>query len=86
MAKALSAYRTELTKKLGLKCRSSRTICRDFEQMNLETTRNYIKLSHATLVRLAAGGRTKAKANALKGWLTEAETEHVLTYAKEVGN
>jgi hypothetical protein len=86
MSKALSAYRTELAKKPGLKCRSLRTICKDFEQMNLEATGTYIKLSHGTLARLAAGGRTLAEVNASKGWLTKEETEHVLVYAEELGN
>lgn len=49
-------------------------------------TDNCIKLSYVTLVWMAAGGRTKAMANALKGWLTEVEMKHVLTYAEEVGN
>jgi hypothetical protein len=38
------------------------------------------------LVWLAAGGRTQTEANTLKGWLTEEEMEHVLTYAEEMVN
>ncbi|KAH7917886.1 hypothetical protein BV22DRAFT_968295, partial [Leucogyrophana mollusca] len=86
MSRAVSAYRTELAKKPGTRRRSSRTVCEDFEQMNLEATGKFIKLLHSTLSRLAAGGRSLAEMNAQKGWLTEEETSKVLAYAEETGN
>ncbi|KIK02414.1 hypothetical protein K443DRAFT_44938, partial [Laccaria amethystina LaAM-08-1] len=48
-------------------------VCLDFEKLNFEATRTYIKLSHATLHRLADGGRTASKAQADQAWLTDAE-------------
>ncbi|KAH7904161.1 hypothetical protein BJ138DRAFT_1096028 [Hygrophoropsis aurantiaca] len=86
MARAVSAYRFELEKKPGTKHRSARTICNDFEKMNLEATGIFIKLSHATLARHAAGGRTVAEMNAAKSWLTDVEVERVLAYVEEIGN
>ncbi|KAG2074253.1 hypothetical protein BDR04DRAFT_1176609 [Suillus decipiens] len=86
MSKAVSAYRAELAKKPGIKHRGLRTIAKDFEQLNFKATGNYIKLSHATLARLAAGKRSQAEMNAAKSWLSEEETKQVLAYIEEIGN
>ena len=86
MSQAVSAYRTELQKLAGVPRRSSRTICKDFEQTYLQATGKSIKLSHATLSRLTAGGRSLAEMNEAKSWLTPEETECVLAYAKETAD
>ena len=86
MAQAVAAYCTELKKPLGLKQRGARTICKDFESLNRQATGTDIKLSYSTLMRLAAGGKTKAQSNAEKSWLSDAEVEVVIAYIGEIGN
>ena len=86
MSKAVSAYRAESVKKLGIKHHGLWTIAKDFKQMNFEATGNYIKLSHATLACLAAGRRSLAEMNAAKSWLSKEETKQVLAYIEEIGN
>ncbi|KAJ8592233.1 hypothetical protein M405DRAFT_703970, partial [Rhizopogon salebrosus TDB-379] len=86
MSRAVEAYRTELTKAPGIRRHGARTICSDFEKMNLAATGKLIRLSYSTLARLAVGGKTKAEINAAKGWLTKEETMQVITYVQELGN
>ncbi|KAG1777127.1 hypothetical protein EV702DRAFT_970292 [Suillus placidus] len=64
MSCAVEAYNMELAKPPGVRHRGARTICRDFEKMNLESTGKLIKLSFSTLSRLAAGGNSLTKARA----------------------
>ncbi|KAG1888872.1 uncharacterized protein F5891DRAFT_890562, partial [Suillus fuscotomentosus] len=86
MSRAVEAYHTELAKPPGVQRRGARTICHDFEKMNLESTGKLIKLSFSTLSRLAAGGNSLAKARAAETWLTTEETELVIAYIEELGN
>ncbi|KAG2045254.1 hypothetical protein BDR03DRAFT_1004419 [Suillus americanus] len=87
MFQAVYAYRRELAKAPGIQCRGARTICKDFEQINLQSMGKLVKLSYCTLIRLAAEGRSKAKANAAdKSWLTGEEAKVVLSFTEETGN
>lgn len=86
MSSAVKAYLSELGKAPGLQRRGARTICRDFEEMNLQATGKRVQLSYSTLLRLAAGGKSLAEINAAKSWLTAEETEQVIAYIVELGN
>ncbi|KAF9231710.1 hypothetical protein BU15DRAFT_25667, partial [Melanogaster broomeanus] len=61
-------------------------IYKDFEQIYLHAKGKPIKLSHATLSCLAAGGWSLADMNAAKAWLTPEETECVLGYVEETAD
>lgn len=86
MSRATEAYRVELLKPSGLRRRSMRTVCEDFQTVNLNATGKLIKLSHATMARLLSGGQTLQQANAAKGHLTDDETEVILDFIAECGN
>ncbi|KAF9237893.1 hypothetical protein BU15DRAFT_20154, partial [Melanogaster broomeanus] len=86
MSQAIKAYQAELAKPPGIRRHGARTICRDFEKINLEATGQLVKLSYCTLIRLASGGKSKAEANAEKSWLTTEEIEQVIAYAEEIAN
>jgi hypothetical protein len=86
MAQAVEAYRIELKKSPGPKIRGAHTICKDFEALNKQATGRYIKLSYSTLTRLVMGGKTKAKSNAERCWLTNVEIGVVIAYIGEIGN
>lgn len=45
-----------------------------------------ITLNHNTLQNLANGERSKAKANAMKSWLSEEEAEEVIKFNVETSN
>jgi hypothetical protein len=85
MARAVIAYKIELTKRPGIRRRGARVVCKDFENLYLGETGKIIKLSFSTLTRLAAGGRTQAESNADRSWLTDGETKVVLDYTIEQG-
>jgi hypothetical protein len=86
MSRAVEAYRLELSKLPGVRHRSMRTICEDFQTLNLNATGKLVKLSHTTMARLLAGRLTLQQANAAKGHLTDGETEVILNYIIECGN
>ena len=56
MSRAVNAYNLELKKPYHQR-HGLRRVCLDFEKLNYEATGTYIKLSHATLRRLADGGK-----------------------------
>jgi hypothetical protein len=84
---ATSLYLLELEKKrLNCKYKSSRKIC---EQVSCDyklKTGISIKLTHTTIIRYAAGQRTRAEANGTRAWLSPVETEVVIQYIIETGN
>ncbi|KIJ10209.1 hypothetical protein PAXINDRAFT_86394, partial [Paxillus involutus ATCC 200175] len=86
MSKAVEAYHAELRKPAGIHCCSSRTVCKDFEQIHLQATGNLIKLSHSTLSQLASGQRSMAEAHAEKTWLSTSETKSDIAYVEEVAD
>ncbi|KAF8834306.1 hypothetical protein BDN67DRAFT_915212, partial [Paxillus ammoniavirescens] len=86
MSSAVKAYLSELGKAPRLQQQGARTICRDFEEMNLQATGKWVQLSYSTLLRLAAGGKSLAKINAAKSWLTAEETEQVIASIVELRN
>ncbi|KZP11298.1 hypothetical protein FIBSPDRAFT_670600, partial [Athelia psychrophila] len=45
-----------------------------------------MKLCYLTLIRGAAGGRSRAAANATKSWGTHGKTDFVIEYIGELGN
>jgi hypothetical protein len=85
MSRAVIAYNLELKKpyhqQRGL-CR----VCLDYEKLNYEATGTYIKLSHATLCRLADGGRTSSEAQADWAWLTDAKTDVIINFIIEMAD
>lgn len=85
MDQAVKAYKAELDKPSGLRQRSARKICSDFQEIHTQETGTTIRLSYCTLIRLAAGGKTLTQARAEKCWLTPEETEIVVEYIIEVG-
>lgn len=86
MARAISAYQTELRKPRWKPHKSARTICKDFETLYLQETGKLVHLSHSTLTRLASGGRSRAEADARKSWLTQEEIDVVSDYIIETAN
>lgn len=64
MARAVAAYQIKLAKGPYQQRRGARTICSDFQQLYYNETGKSVKLSHSTLIRLAAGGMTKTQSNA----------------------
>ncbi|KAG2342821.1 hypothetical protein BDR05DRAFT_885338, partial [Suillus weaverae] len=66
--------------------RGAQTICSDFQQLYYNETGKSVKLSHSTLIRLAAGGMSKAQSNTRLTWLTDEETDIVIHYIIEMGN
>lgn len=86
MVWAVAAYCIELKKPPGLKRWDARTVCKDFESLNKQTTGKDIKLSFSTLTCLAVGGKTKAESNAKKCWLSDAEVKAVIAFIGKIGN
>lgn len=86
MSRAVLAYQAELKKPSGMPRKGSRTICTDFETLYFNETGKSIKLSHATLGRLAAGGLSRAKASEARAWLEEGEVDVVINFIVEMGN
>ncbi|KIJ21127.1 hypothetical protein PAXINDRAFT_65845, partial [Paxillus involutus ATCC 200175] len=86
MSRAIYAYCIEFQKPAGVHHCSSRTICKDFEQIYFQATGKSIKLSHTTLSCLTAGGRSLAEMNKAKSWLILEETECMLAYAEETAD
>lgn len=85
MSRAVKAYNLELKKPYHQR-HGLRRVCLDFEKLNYEATGTYIKLSHATLRRLADGGRTASEAQADRAWLTDAETDVVINFIIEMAD
>jgi hypothetical protein len=85
MSRAVIAYNLELKKPYHQQC-GLRRVCLDYEKLNYEATGTYIKLSHATLCRLADGGRTSSEAQADRAWLTDAETDVVINFIIEMAD
>lgn len=82
--RAIAAYREELTKPVG-KRKGSRKVAKDFVALyKLETGRD-MRIDHVLLIRGAAGGRTRAQANAARSHLTEEEENVVCDYIIECG-
>ena len=86
MARAVEAYQAELAKEPLQQHRGARTICSDFQKLYYSETGKQIKLSHVTLIRLAAGGIPKSKSNSQRSWLTDEETNVVIDYIIEMGD
>jgi len=82
---AVKAYNLELKKPYHQRHGLHR-VCLDFEKLNYEVTGTYIKLSHATLCRLANGGRTPSKAHADRAWLTDAKTNVIINFIIEMAD
>jgi hypothetical protein len=61
-------------------------VAQDFVNLYRKETRMTIKLCYNTLIRGAAGRKSRAEANAGKSWLTDEETTVVITYISELGN
>jgi hypothetical protein len=80
MSHAIKAYNLEV-KKPYPQWHGLHRVCLDFE-----ATGTYIKLSHATLCRLADGGRTASKAQADRAWLTDAKTDVVINFIIEMAD
>lgn len=59
MACVVIAYQIELAKGPYQRHQGARTICSDFQQLYYNETDKSVKLSHSTLIRLAAGGKAK---------------------------
>ena len=57
-----------------------RRACLDFEKLNYKATGTYIKLTHATLCKLADGGKTSSEAHADQAWLTAAKTDVIINF------
>lgn len=85
MSRAVNAYNLELKKPYHQR-HGLRRVCLDFEKLNYEATGTYIKLSHATLRRLADGGKTSSEAQADRAWLTAAETDVVINFIIEMAD
>jgi len=85
MTHAIKAYNLEL-KKLYHQWHGLHRVCLDFEKLNYEVTGTYIKLSQATLHRLANGGRTPSEAHADQAWLTDAKTNVVINFIIEMAD
>ncbi|OCH84427.1 hypothetical protein OBBRIDRAFT_693204, partial [Obba rivulosa] len=61
-------------------------ICQNAEDECFRKTGTLVKLSKTTLARRVAGTKSIRESNAARGWLTEEETEAVLTFATELAN
>jgi hypothetical protein len=80
---AIKAYIGELAKEKG---KGARTVTEDFVKLyKLETGKN-VKLNYGTLIRGARSGRSRAKANAARAWLTDGKTNVIIAYIAELGN
>lgn len=62
------------------KGRSYQVICDEVGQAHYTATGHRIRLSTSTLQRHVRGGRTKSKFNVAKGWLTNDESELIVSY------
>lgn len=62
------------------KGRSYRTICDEVSQAHFEQTGHMIGLSTSTLQQHVNGGKPKSKTNAEKGWVTEEESELIVSF------
>ena len=85
MSHAVNAYSLELKQPYHQQHGLHR-VCLDFEKLNYEATGTSIKLSHATLRRLADGGKTSSEAQADWAWLTAAETDVVISFIIEMAD
>ena len=79
MSRAVNAYHLELNKPHHQRHGLHRA-CLDFEKLNYEVTGTYIKLTHATLCRLADGGKTSSEAHTDQAWLTAAKTDVIINF------
>ncbi|KAF5341659.1 hypothetical protein D9611_002144 [Ephemerocybe angulata] len=80
--RAAAAYRLELDKpyKRGMVRRGSRKIADDFEGIYFAETGKKIKLSHNTVAERAKGRKSRIESAKLQEWLTEDETEIVISH------
>ncbi|KZP23538.1 hypothetical protein FIBSPDRAFT_684056, partial [Athelia psychrophila] len=86
MARAVEAYRHELTKTPTQRPKGARIICTDFENLYRLETGLTVKLSHTTLIRLTQGGRSQADSNAKRTLVLKEEEEVLIDFIGEIGN
>lgn len=79
------AYQNELMK-IPSEHRSAHKIAQDFMDISHQETGKHIKLCYNTIIRRANGGRSRAKVDASRAWLTEEEVIIVIEYIIEIAN
>lgn len=84
MARAVTAYHSELGRLAGEKRRGLHKICEAIEVEHFREAGQVVKLDSTTLQRLARGGKTQSQSNEEKGWLKSEETEIIVTFAVEI--
>jgi Tc5 transposase DNA-binding domain len=84
-ARAVKAYKEELEKPEGEKCKGSWTVVHDFVHLYKQETGLDIKIDYNILIWQTKGVRTKAQTNGAKCWLTEGEQGVVIVYIVECG-
>jgi hypothetical protein len=83
MARAVKAYQLE-SKKPKKERDGLRKVCLKLEELGYSETGERIKLSHMTLKRLAAGGKTRKEANEDRTWLTPRDVDVVIDFVNEM--
>ncbi|KAI9058894.1 hypothetical protein FKP32DRAFT_1554964, partial [Trametes sanguinea] len=87
MDKAVALYRLNDTLP-SLERKSLRTVCTEISTAYHRETGKWVELDKTTLSRLASNPshRTISAFNATKSWLTEEETEYIISYAIELAD
>jgi hypothetical protein len=85
--RAAELYKQELVKQAAkLPSIGVRKVCKIAEAEHTQATGKVINLNHCTIWNRVHGLRSRAEANAQKGWLTKEETEVILLFIAEIGN